>query len=403
VINGHILFRVRWPRKNDAASIRARQEALGINGLVTSIELEPFTAAAETVTGVAVIPVSVVPVAIDLGEYALDDAGDVAETGRATETVHVPLAHTEGGLTASMTRGAKAAGTIHTHVLHDRITRASCFVCASAAEAIALAQWLERELDAMRAWLTASQDPFVSHHAKLREVKTHVVGPMCHVLWAWTTGDAVGPNMMTRNSYLLNMGYVMDRAPVKPERAVLEANMGGDKKPSYEYFHSGHGKTVIAECTLTDEAIARILRTTPEDLEALAWAGTHGAVASGMQSVAFTPASAIAAVFTATGQDIGMVGTSSMAHGTGRRVDGGFHCSIRFPGLEVGTVGGGTTLPSARDWLGAMGCSGPGKVYRFAQAVAAAALALEISASAAMATAGSENFFRAHHERGGLR
>ena len=35
--------------------------------------------------------------------------------------------------------------------------------------------------------------------------------------------------------------------------------------------------------------------------------------------------------------------------------------------------------------------------------VAAATLALEISASAAMATAGSENFFKAHHERGGLR
>ena len=30
-------------------------------------------------------------------------------------------------------------------------------------------------------------------------------------------------------------------------------------------------------------------------------------------------------------------------------------------------------------------------------------LALEISASSAMATAGSENFFKAHHERGGLR
>jgi hydroxymethylglutaryl-CoA reductase (NADPH) len=403
VINRHILCRVRWPRKNDVASIRARQEALGIDGLVTSIDLEQFTGAAETLTGVAVIPVSVVPIEVDLGAYELDDAGTVAETGRATETVHVPLAHTEGGLTASMTRGARAAGTIRTHVIHDRITRASCFVCASAAEAIALARWLEAELDDMRGWLVESQDPFVSRHAKLREVKTHVVGPMCHVLWAWTTGDAVGPNMMTRNSYLLNMGYVMERAPVKPERAVLEANMGGDKKPSYEYFHSGHGKTVIAECTLTDEAVARILRTTPHDLEALAWAGTHGAVASGMQSVAFTPASAIAAVFAATGQDIGMVGTSSMAHGTGRRVGGGFHCSIRFPGLEVGTVGGGTTLPSARDWLGVMGCAGRGKVYRFAQTVAAAALALEISASAAMATAGSENFFRAHHERGGLR
>src|SRR4029450_2714967 len=209
--------------------------------------------------------------------------------------------------------------------------------------------------------------------------------------------------MMTRNSYLLNMGYIMERAPVKPERAILEANMGGDKKPSYEYFHMGHGKTVIAECTLTDEAIRRILRTTAEDLEALAWAGTNGAVASGMQSVAFTPASAIAAVFTATGQDIGMVGTGSMAPGTGRRGDGGFHCSIRFPGLEVGTVGGGTTLPSAHEWLELIGGAGRGEGYRFAQIVAAAALALEISASAAMASAGSENFFRAHHERGGLR
>jgi hydroxymethylglutaryl-CoA reductase (NADPH) len=243
----------------------------------------------------------------------------------------------------------------------------------------------------------------LSRRARLREVRTHVVGPMCHVLWRWTTGDAVGPNMMTRNSYALNMGYVMQRAPVKPQRAVLEANMGGDKKPSHEYFGSGHGKTVLAEAFLPDERIRRVLRTTAEDLEALSWAGTHGAVASGMQSVAFTPASAIAAIFAATGQDLGMVGTSSMAHGTGRRVEGGLQASIRFGGLEVGTVGGGTTLPSARDWLTTIGCAGPGKVYRFAQIVAAAALALETSASAAMATAGSENFFQAHHERGGLR
>jgi hydroxymethylglutaryl-CoA reductase (NADPH) len=394
---------MRWPRKNDAASIRVRQEALGVDGLVTSVDLEPFAEAAEALTGVAVIPVSVAPIAIELGAYELDEAGAVRETGRATETVHVPLAHTEGGLTVSMTRGATAAATIRTHVLHDRITRASCFVCKDVGQAAQLARWLEGELEAMRDWLADSEDPLLSRHARLREATTHVVGPMCHVLWAWTTGDAVGPNMMTRNSYALNMGYVMPRAPVKPERAILEANMGGDKKPSFQYFQRGHGKTVVAEALLTDESIRRVLRTTPEDLEALAWAGTHGAVASGMQSVAFTPASAIAAVFAATGQDLGMVGTSSMAHGTGRRVERGFHASIRFPGLEVGTVGGGTTLPSARDWLTSIGCAGPGKVYRFAQVVAAAALALEISASAAMATAGSENFFRAHHERGGIR
>ena len=134
--------------------------------------------------------------------------------------------------------------------------------------------------------------------------------------------------------------------------------MGGDKKPSFQYFQSGHGKTVLAECTLTDEAVRRVLRTTVDDLLELSWAGTHGAVASGMQSVAFTPASAVAAVFAATGQDLGMVGTSSMAHGTGRRVEGGLHCAIRFPGLEVGTVGGGTTLPYARRWLELLGLRG---------------------------------------------
>jgi hydroxymethylglutaryl-CoA reductase (NADPH) len=227
---------------------------------------------------------------------------------------------------------------------------------------------------------------------------------MCHVLWAWTTGDACGPNMMTRNSYALNMGYVMRNAPVKPERAILEANMGGDKKPSHQFFASGHGKTVLAEATLDAETVRRVLRTTVDDLLELSWAGTHGAVASGMQSVAFTPATAIAAIFACTGQDLGMVGTSSMAHGTAHRTaDGGLHAAIRFPGLEVGTVGGGTTLPYARSWLALLGCAGTGTVYRFAQIVAAAALALEISASAAMATAGSENFFRAHHERGGMR
>jgi hydroxymethylglutaryl-CoA reductase (NADPH) len=398
----------KWPRKNDADSIKARQEALGLDGEVTGIELEPWARAQEMLTGVAVIPVSVVgPIELELGEYELrEPEGGLTETGRARDTVFVPLAHTEGGLSASLYRGARAvaeSGGFRTFVLADRITRASCFVFGSAMEAVEFSRWLEGELDSIRAWLADQDDPALSKHARLREVKTHVVGSLCHVLWRWTTGDAVGTNMMTRNAYVLNMGYLMERAPVKPERAILEANMGGDKKPSFEYFQSGHGKTVLAETTLAEDAVRRVLRTGLDDLQELAWAGTHGAIASGMQSVAFTPASAIAAIFAATGQDLGMIGTSSMAHGTARRVEDGLNVSIRLPGLEVATVGGGTTLPYARSWLELLGCAGAGKVYRFAQIVAAATLALEISASAAMATAGSAEFFRAHHERGGLR
>jgi hydroxymethylglutaryl-CoA reductase (NADPH) len=393
----------RLPRKNDPASVAARRQTLGLDG---DVDVSAYAKSAESVTGVVEIPVSVAQLSVSLGRYELSDDGEVVETGRELEEIVVPLAHTEGSLTASLQRGARAveeSGGFRTYVVADRITRASCFVCRDAGDALALARWIEERVDEMREWLRGADIAELSKHAVLREVKTHVVGPMCHVLWRFTTGDAVGANMMTRNAYALNMAYVVPQSPVPIERSLLEANMGGDKKPSFEYFQSGHGKTVIAEATLTDEAIRRVLRTTADDLADLAWAGTQGAIASGMQSVAFTPASAIAAVFAATGQDLGMVGTSSMAHGTERTVDGGLHVAIRFPGIEVGTIGGGTTLPTARQWLGLMGCAGAGKVYRFAQIVAAAALALEISASSAMATAGSENFFRAHFGRGGLR
>jgi hydroxymethylglutaryl-CoA reductase (NADPH) len=228
----------RWPRKNDPESISARQKALGLTDGVTKIDLSPFVAAQEMLTGAAVIPVSVVgPLQIELGEYELEEPfGRVSETGRATDEVFVPLAHTEGGLSASLYRGARAAaesGGFRTYVLQDRITRASCFVCKSTEEAVQLARFLGAHVAEMRRWLSERQEATISSYAKLREVETHVIGPMCHVMWAFTTGDACGPNMITRNAYALNMAYVMEQAPVKPERAILEANMGGDKKPSH--------------------------------------------------------------------------------------------------------------------------------------------------------------------------
>jgi hydroxymethylglutaryl-CoA reductase (NADPH) len=402
----------RWPRKNDAESIRVRQDELRQltqDGEVFWDDLQPFARATEALTGVAVVPVAVVgPVDVELGDYELTDPdGRLEERGRSRDQVYVPLANTEGGLAISLLRGVRAAaesGGFRTYVLRDRMTRASSFLFENTGQAAAFAHWIESEVEAMREWLESAPVEGLSRRAKLREIETHVVGPMCHVMYAFTTGDAVGLNMVTRNSYALNQAYVPEHAPVTPKRTMLEGNMGGDKKPSHRYFErGGHGKTVIAEATLTDDAIRRVLRTGADDLLELAFVGTHGAVASGMQSVAFTPATAIAAIFTATGQDIGMVGTSSMAHGTAHRTKGGLNVSIRLPGLEVATVGGGTTLPYARSWLSMLGCAGAGKVYRFAQIVAAATLALEISASAAMATAGSREFFKAHHERGGLR
>src|SRR6476620_3921553 len=185
----------KWPRKNDPDSIRARQEALGLDGEVTGVDLAPFVGAQEMVTGAVAIPVAVAgPLEIELGEYELREPdGALVETGRAQDSVFVPLAHTEGGLSASLHRGARAvaeSGGFRTYVLADRITRASCFVCGSAAEAIELAAWIGDELSAMQDWIAQEDDPSLSKHARLREVKTHVVGPMCHVLWRWKIGRA---------------------------------------------------------------------------------------------------------------------------------------------------------------------------------------------------------------------
>jgi hydroxymethylglutaryl-CoA reductase (NADPH) len=401
----------KWPRRNDPDSIRARQDALtGLtDGPVFAHDLQPFAGATEALTGVTVVPTAVVgPIDVELGEYELEEpAGVVVQQRRRRESVYVPLANTEGGLAVSLYRGSRAVGEsdgFRTYVLGDRMTRASAFLFADAGEAVEFARWIQGQVQPMRNWLAAAPVEGLSRFAKLRELETHVIGPVCHVMYAYTTGDAVGLNMVTRNSFALNEVFVRERSPVPPRRSVLEGNMGGDKKVSHRYFErGGHGKTVIAECTLTDEAVRRVLRTSIDDLLDLAFVGTHGSVASGMQSVAFTPATAIAALFIATGQDVGMVGTSSMAHGTAYRVEGGLHVAIRLPGLEVATVGGGTVYPYAQAWLRLMGCEGPGKVYRLAQIVAAATLALEISASAAMATAGSENFFKAHFELGGMR
>lgn len=423
-----------WPRANRPDLIAQRQNFLKAlpywdqthhHALTWPLPAETLASFQECLTGHMVLPVGVVgPLPLNLGNYALDDSGKLHEGERTDEQVFVPLAHTEGGLSASVQRGVSAtalAGGIRTHVLADRMTRDSCFVFHTTEEAVKLARWVTAQVQIMAAWLSDPTNPLrsaaarsgggpalLSTHAILREVETHVVGPMCHVLYRFTTGDACGPNMITRNAYALNQEFILARFPretaMTPLHVFLETNMGGDKKPSHAFFQfPGHGKVVLAEATLPGPVLRRVLRVGAEEVLALAHAGLHGAHASGMQSFAFTPASAVAAVFAATGQDLGMVGTSSMAQATATRVDDGIHLSIRFSGLEVGTIGGGTSLPHARAYLQLMNCLGPGKVYRFAQIIAATALCLELSAAASMASAGSQNFLQAHLERGGVR
>ncbi len=422
-------MKFRWSHRNHLEAILRRQAVLSrlpqmgeedqriFSWSVGPEMLAPFQ---ECLTGEMVLPVGVVgPIAIDMGIYDRNSNGQLQERMRKTDQVFIPLAHTEGGLSESMLRGSHVgtmAGGIKTWVLQDEMTRDCAFVFETAREAVSLHSWILAREQLLKTWINdprhdgkvireGESTSRVSSHAELLNIRTHVVGPVCHVLYGFDTQEACGPNMITRNAYALNEHIVseIEELGLSPRNIFLEANMGGDKKPSYEYFHGGHGKTVLAESVIPDHIVTRYLNTTPEQLQALEWTGLHGAHDSGMQAFGFTPASAIAAIFSATGQDLGMVGTSSMAHAAVSRVPNGVAFSITLKGLEVGTVGGGTKLPHARSYLRMMGCEGPHSARRLAQIIAAGTLALEISAAASMASRGSENFFRAHWTRGGLR
>jgi hydroxymethylglutaryl-CoA reductase (NADPH) len=250
--------------------------------------------------------------------------------------------------------------------------------------------------------------PLLRRHARLLETSTYLVSNTCHTVFKYTTGDASGQNMTTRNTYMLHSHLILPQfhqdTGIRPASFFLEANTGGDKKVSHLYhIQGGHGKTVFASAILSEKALMETLKCSVEDFLKLREVGGEGAALSGMIGVSCNPANVLAAIFAATGQDLACVGTSSMALASSTECPEGLHVSLRLPNLEVGTVGGGTGLPHQSRYLEVMQCKGKGGASKFAQIVAAAALCLDLSTTSAMAAAGSFSFYTAHLERGGMK
>jgi hydroxymethylglutaryl-CoA reductase (NADPH) len=64
---------------------------------------------------------------------------------------------------------------------------------------------------------------------------------------------------------------------------------------------------------------------------------------------------------------------------------GGLQVTVTLPNLLVGTVGGGTTLPSQAAALDVLGLRGPGHAPALAEVAAALCLCGELSLTAAVA------------------
>lgn len=309
---------------------------------------------------------------------------------------HVPLATTEGALIASANRGARALaqsleGGVRAAVYRDGMTRSPVVKFPSAMEAVEFAKWaLSSEA------LGSMQTSFASttRFGKLVSVEPVVAGKQVFLRFKASTGDAMGMNMVGKGVNVV----LEDMAERYPEMKVvsLSGNLCTDKKPSSINWTQGRGKSVVAEATLPRHVVETTLKTTVQALASLnvsknligsALAGSIGgnnAHASNM----------IAALYIATGQDPAqtVVSANCMTLLEASECGEFLHVSVTMPSLEVGTVGGGTTLKAQSACLEMLGVRGaakdnPGENARnLANIAASTVLAGELSLNAALAS-----------------
>ncbi|MGH8022958.1 MAG: hydroxymethylglutaryl-CoA reductase, partial [Limisphaerales bacterium] len=158
------------------------------------------------------------------------------------------------------------------------------------------------------------------------------------------------------------------------------------KKATMLSFLSARGKKVIAEVIVPATLLKRFVHVTPMELVQYGHAAMLGGAQSGSIGVQGHYANALAAMFIACGQDAACVSEAS----TGLTdlditPEGDLYASVTLPNVIVGTVGGGTHLPTARECLGMLGCAGNDTARKFAEICAATALAGELSIMGALA------------------
>ncbi len=371
------LERLEFTREQTGASLASVQE--------TSLVARRLTSNIENLVGSVEIPVGL--------------AGPLLFHGQEVEGVaYAPMATTEGTLVASACRGARAitrSGGVVTRVLSQRMLRAPLFVHSSLRGALLFSQWLTDHHEEIAA--VASE---VSRYARLIEIRPVLLGRHVHAQFVYETADAAGQNMTTSCTWhacqwiLEQMSFIDE---VTFENFVIDGNMSSDKKVSYQSFASGRGTRVVAEAFLSRAALQEVLKVSPEQLLKTHQAFLAGSIQAGMVGFNINVSNVIAAVFTATGQDIGCVHESSLGQLYLEQEGDGVMASLLLPGLIVGTVGGGTHLENQRDYLEMMGCAGAGKGRRLAEIIAGYCLALDLSTLSAIAAG---HFAQAHERLG---
>ncbi|MDO8269546.1 MAG: hydroxymethylglutaryl-CoA reductase [Candidatus Levybacteria bacterium] len=323
----------------------------------------------ENVIGATQIPLGVA------GPLRILDDGKIRD-------VYIPMATTEGALVASTSRGSKAiflsGGAKVYSKLHGQ-TRGPVFSTKSVSKGIELKEWIENNVKKL-----AAASSKTSSHIKYLSAKVKVIGANTYVRFSFDTKDAMGMNMVTIATEVL-VGLIEKETGAKC--ISVAGNFDIDKKSAWLNVIDGRGQEAWAESVIKAQVLRDILHTDAEALYSTWLAKCMvGSYASGSLGFNAHFANMISAVFIATGQDPAHVVEGSCGITTCEVRGGDLYISVNIPSLLVGTVGGGTVLPTQKAALRLMGVNGNSRSDDLARSIIGAVLAGELSLLASLST-----------------
>jgi len=296
---------------------------------------------------------------------------------------YIPLATTEGALVASVNRGAKAitqSGGANIVSKKIGITRAPVFVVENAFEGEKTINWVKDNFDEIRKTAEST-----SSHLKLLDIKSWMVGRNIFLRFKFDSHDAMGMNMAT--IACTAVANLIERK-TKAKLVSISGNMCVDKKANMLNVIEGRGTQVWSDCVLSAEIVEKVLKTTPEKFVDVVTRKIYlGSILSGSIGANSHAANVLAAIFTATGQDIAHVTEVSSVITTAEIAKKGLYISVFLPDLVVGTVGGGTGLSTQQEALSILGVAGGDRgenSQKLAEIIGGAVLAGEISLIASL-------------------
>lgn len=333
---------------------------------------------------------------IGMAQIPVGLAGPILINGKdAQGDYFVPLATTEGALVASYSRGMKAirqSGGVTSVCLVEGVQRSPYFKFKDVVTVGQFINWIHENTSKFHEIVSET-----SNYARLNEINSSIEGNSVIVTFEFYTGDAAGQNMVTICTDRL-CKYIIQNFETKPVEWYIESNYSGDKKATALSFSNVRGRKVTSEIIVPKEVVHSVLKTTPENIHKYWIASTLAVTQSGAIGAQGHVANGLTALFIACGQDVACISESSVGLTRMETTeDGDLYVSLTLPSLIVGTVGGGTGLPTQRECLEMLNCYGPGNARKFAEICCAVALAGELSIASAMS---ADHFTKAHEKLG---